>query len=249
MAYSEITVAESDANSPIREPLWEKVRDNFIDQELRIAGVEGLTASANNDHFDLTANSGAPTLVNPGKWLTEGPGTIAISTTEHTVLMSGTAAQDTRIRSNLRSFPLWLPKFKARLKFNAQTNINELFVGLQLTRAATLGEGTDGVYLVFPSGADPFFRTKTTAGGTTDSATFTDPGDDTYFEVLIEYTAANVVSCTIDAQTPVVFTGPGDDVPSATENLFGEIHYQTDGTGTCRFDRIEHRNILLADTA
>ena len=247
MAYDEITVAESDALSPIREPLWTKIRGNFIDQEARIAGLEGLTFSANNDHFDLTGAFLSPTKVNPGKWLDAGAGNIDLSVTEHIAVMAGSAGQDNRLRSNLRSFPLWLPKIHARLKFNAQANINELFVGLQLDRATTLGEGADGVYLVFPTAAAPFFRVKK-GGSTTDSAVFTDPGDDTYFEVKIEYTSSNVVTCTIDAQTPKIFTGPGDNVPDGTENLFGEVHYQTDGTGTCSIDRIEHRNLLLADT-
>ena len=180
------------------------------------------------------------------KWthLQAGGGTINLNLNRHTVTLGGGAGADSRLRSNLRSFPIWRPKVVFRVKFSLQAGLNEYFVGLQLDRAATLGEGVQGVYLVVPSGADPFFRARK-ASSNTDSTTLTDPGDGTWFEVSIEYTADDAVSCKLDG---VERTFSGAAVPSTTDQFFAEVHLNTDGVTTADIDRIEHRNTLLANS-
>lgn len=252
MAYEALTLAETAAKAPVKQALMRKHKGNFDDHETRVAGVEGIKQAAITDHFHNSDHAVFATRsFDSNRWKDALSGaTINTDNTQHSITMVCAAVnQRARVRSTLRSFPTELPSLKARVKQTDSGDIAELFVGLINDRAI----GTtpdDGVYLVI-DGANAFFRAIKN-GVSSDGSTFAIPADFTWFEVFIQWTAVDVIDCTVDGGNLKQFTS-ADNIPdTVNEELFGEVHITSDatvGTVNVQIDRIEHRITAIADLA
>jgi len=219
MAWTGITAAQTDANSPLDQTLMDLLRTNDKDHEDRIAAQQGPAARIFS-HFAETAYSTVPNFKGQGlagnTWaLGGGGGSIGSPTLaegaadDHSVILTYTSAPNPSY-ADWYAMALWhftnrlKPlTFVTRFKFiTADDNFDRFEIGYvnrnNVVYSAT--RSRNGIFLELGSVAGQWRFTSADANVPTVGTDFAQVADGTWFEVKIEFTdvGGNQAKCYID---------------------------------------------------
>lgn len=257
-AFDPLSLGETAAGHPLLQHLWRKIKDNFESHNGRIAGAEGITATYIADHFTGELDA--------AKWIaySNGLDTSQIAAANHYFRMADAAGANGALRSRLYSRPPQLPFIRARARAQVWANTENAQVGLLGDIVSGFSIPVVGVCLhkrrdkslVFAcakSASTGSFWYDQAATLVTKSDEFSQPPDNNWFEVEIEYTSAKVCECRFNGTLVITFNSDlGDLLPDSNSfllyaNAVWQRYVSAGGSDGFDVDRIEYGSISEGD--